>query len=150
MKAAVSARLVGTTFAVSAIFGATTALRAVVDAFSPPVEQSGETWLWFIASLAVVGLSVATVVITGRREAEERRQTKRERACQAQRDATIFSETLLILNVIGAFFLLLPSIGAGPAIASLATHATLTLVVASPWYLASTVPYAPLPRLKGS
>ena len=149
MRAAQSSGFIAVVYALTAIFGSLTAARAVASALPPP-SGSGEAAAWFVGSLALVGVSVALVVVAGRREAEERRRTHRERACQAQRNATIFSETLLALNTGGAVAMLLPLVNAGPYAPSLTTHAALTLVLATAWYVPSTIPYAPLPRLPSS
>ena len=146
MRAAHASGFIAVVYALTAILGSLTAVRAVATALPPPSGR-GEAAAWFVASLALVATSVALVVVAGRREAEERKHTHRERACQAQRNATIYAETLLVLNAGGTLAMLLPLIDAGPYAPSLTTHATLTWVLATAWYVPSTIPYAPLPRL---
>jgi len=121
-------------------------IRAVATSLPSPTGHI-EAAAWFIASLALTVASLVLRSTTHSVERDECARTHRERACQAQRNASIFADVLVICNGGGAIVMLLPLVDAGPYPESLTTHAALCLVLSSVWYIASTVSYAPLPRL---
>jgi len=146
MRAATQATFVAVVFACTAINAAAAMYRCTVTTLPPPDHT--EYALWFISTIILTVTSVILIFSTRNVEIDERQKTKQQRACQAQRNSTVFSESLLAFNGIGVIGFFLPLVDLGKIMPALTMYAALGLIVSTGWYLASTWPYAPLPRLK--
>jgi len=106
----------------------------------------GECVAWFVLTCALLIVSIVLYFASRNTEHAECEITHQGRACQAQRNATIFSGSLLLTNSLGAIVTLLALTTFITLRNALVVYAILALPLESAWYLASTIPYAPLPR----
>ena len=104
-----------------------------------PLASTGERVAWFIWTLIL--FIVSSVLYSAAK------RTEREHACQAQRNATIFSGTLLLANAIGSVVTLLALATLMTLRDALVFYSVIASILEVAWYFASTIHYAPLPRL---
>jgi len=119
--------------------------RCIVTSLPPP--DTTEFTLWFVSTIILTISSFVLYLSAHSIENDECHSIHKARACQAQRNATVYSETLLTFNGIGTIGFFLPVARIGLIMPALTMYAALGLIVSTGWYLASTWPYAPLPRI---
>ncbi len=146
MLPATNAPGTGLVFALTALAAAMAMPRLVVE--TVPSER-GEAVAWSVVSAALLVGSLLLLRANAHVESRERELTQRERACQAQRNATVFAQMLVLANGFSLVAFVLAIFWRD----STALRDALTMFAAfgallAGWYFASTVAYAPLPRLR--
>lgn len=105
-----------------------------------------EAVAFVLVALVLVAASGYIFWLSRSAEQAELDRTRLAHARQAERNATIISGSLLVASVFVFALVALAAAGAATWRDALATVAALGLLELV-WYAASTIPYAPLPRL---
>ena len=151
MRPAVQAPFVALVYALTATAGFVAISRVVGDNAPLPAHgpraPGAERIAWLLTTVVLFIVAIALYFTTKHTERDECAHTHRERPCQAQRNATIYSGTLVLTHGAGVVGTFLAAVTLVHLRHVLTAYGALAAFLMSVWYFVSTVPYAPLPRM---